>query len=158
MVRVTVATTARAMSGSGRSVPRPTESKVHALSKPAASIPRAAAARLEARNGGPPPIPVGSESPNLAMSSGRDHSTMPVMRSRPDRVLVWICVLIAVNQLGVGGTVPVLALYARSFEAGCRRNDGWLTPACSRWTAAAADTARSPYRGRTSVGLYFRHE
>jgi DHA1 family multidrug resistance protein-like MFS transporter len=36
--------------------------------------------------------------------------------SRPDRILVWLCVLIAVNQLGFGGIVPVLALYSRSFD------------------------------------------
>lgn len=30
-------------------------------------------------------------------------------------VLVWMCVLIGVNQLGFGGIVPALALYARSF-------------------------------------------
>ena len=34
----------------------------------------------------------------------------------PTRVLVWMCVLIAVNQLGFGSIVPVLALYARSFD------------------------------------------
>ena len=33
----------------------------------------------------------------------------------PTRVLVWMCVLIAVNQLGFGSVVPALALYARSF-------------------------------------------
>ena len=33
----------------------------------------------------------------------------------PTRVLVWMCVLIAVNQLGFGSVVPVLALYARSY-------------------------------------------
>jgi MFS transporter, DHA1 family, multidrug resistance protein len=33
----------------------------------------------------------------------------------PTRVLVWMCVLIAVNQLGFGSVMPVLALYARSF-------------------------------------------
>jgi MFS family permease len=33
----------------------------------------------------------------------------------PTRVLVWMCVLIAVNQLGFGAVMPVLALYARSF-------------------------------------------
>ena len=38
------------------------------------------------------------------------------MRSRSDRVLLWMCVLIAVNQLGFGGIVPALALYARSFD------------------------------------------
>ena len=32
------------------------------------------------------------------------------------RILVWMCVLIAVNQLGFGGVVPALALYARSFD------------------------------------------
>src|SRR5215475_8662923 len=31
------------------------------------------------------------------------------------RILAWMCVLIAVNQLGFGSVVPVLALYARSF-------------------------------------------
>jgi MFS family permease len=31
------------------------------------------------------------------------------------RVLVWMCVMIAVNQLGFGSIVPALALYARSF-------------------------------------------
>ncbi|HEV8586110.1 MAG TPA: MFS transporter [Methylomirabilota bacterium] len=34
----------------------------------------------------------------------------------PTRVLVWMCVLIAVNQLGFGAVVPALALYARSFD------------------------------------------
>ena len=32
-----------------------------------------------------------------------------------DPILVWMCVLIAVNQLGFGSIVPVLALYAQSF-------------------------------------------
>src|SRR5512147_1813783 len=36
-------------------------------------------------------------------------------RPSADRVLVWMCVLIAVNQLGFGAVVPVIALYARSF-------------------------------------------
>ena len=31
-------------------------------------------------------------------------------------ILVWMCVLIAVNQLGFGSIVPVLALYAKSFD------------------------------------------
>jgi len=38
-----------------------------------------------------------------------------VARGRPDHILAWMCVVIAVNQLGFGGIVPVLALYARSF-------------------------------------------
>src|SRR5947208_398620 len=38
-----------------------------------------------------------------------------MVRPNPTRVLVWMCVLIAVNQLGFGSVVPVLALYARSF-------------------------------------------
>ena len=32
------------------------------------------------------------------------------------RVLVWMCVLIAVNQLGFGAVIPVLPLYAQSFD------------------------------------------
>jgi MFS family permease len=36
-------------------------------------------------------------------------------RSGRDRILIWMCALIAVNQLGFGSIVPVLALYARSF-------------------------------------------
>src|SRR3712207_7919933 len=32
-----------------------------------------------------------------------------------NRVLVWVCVLIAVNQLGFGSIVPVIPLYAREF-------------------------------------------
>src|SRR5207237_3833213 len=32
-----------------------------------------------------------------------------------NRVLVWMCVLIAVNQLGFGSSVPVAPLYAASF-------------------------------------------
>jgi len=47
-------------------------------------------------------------------------STVPgesLMRSSPSprAILAWMCVLIAVNQLGFGGIVPALALYARSF-------------------------------------------
>src|SRR5256714_9347343 len=38
-----------------------------------------------------------------------------MVRPNPTRVRVWMCVLIAVNQLGFGSVVPVLALYARSF-------------------------------------------
>ena len=34
------------------------------------------------------------------------------------RILVWMCVFIAVNQLGFGSVMPVLALYARSFGVG----------------------------------------
>jgi len=32
-----------------------------------------------------------------------------------DPILVWMCVLIAINQLGFGAIVPALALYAKSF-------------------------------------------
>ena len=32
-----------------------------------------------------------------------------------NRVLIWICALIAVNQLGFGSIVPAVPLYARSF-------------------------------------------
>ena len=36
---------------------------------------------------------------------------MPIER----RVLVWMCVLVAVNQLGFGAMIPSLPLYAQSF-------------------------------------------
>jgi DHA1 family multidrug resistance protein-like MFS transporter len=36
-------------------------------------------------------------------------------RARSKRILLWMCVLITVNQLGFGGIIPALALYARSF-------------------------------------------
>ena len=32
------------------------------------------------------------------------------------RILAWMCVLIAVNQLGFGAVIPVLPLYAQSFD------------------------------------------
>ena len=31
------------------------------------------------------------------------------------RVLTWMCVLIAINQLGFGAIVPTISLYAKSF-------------------------------------------
>jgi MFS family permease len=40
---------------------------------------------------------------------------MPHPRADRPEILAWMCVLIAVNQLGFGGIVPALALYARSF-------------------------------------------
>src|SRR5262245_15231503 len=40
---------------------------------------------------------------------------MPHLDGRRSGILGWMCVLIAVNQLGFGGIVPALALYARSF-------------------------------------------
>ncbi len=35
---------------------------------------------------------------------------------RERRILLWMCVLVAVNQLGFGSVVPVLPLYARQFD------------------------------------------
>ena len=43
---------------------------------------------------------------------------MAAPRPVPSRILLWICVLIAVNQLGFGSVIPALALYARSFGVG----------------------------------------
>ena len=43
---------------------------------------------------------------------------MSAPRPVPSRILLWICVLIAVNQLGFGSVIPALALYARSFGVG----------------------------------------
>lgn len=37
------------------------------------------------------------------------------LSSESKRILVWICALIAVNQLGFGSIVPVIALYAEEF-------------------------------------------
>src|SRR6202171_6056312 len=36
-------------------------------------------------------------------------------RTRSNRILLWMVALITVNQLGFGGIIPALALYARSF-------------------------------------------
>ena len=33
----------------------------------------------------------------------------------PNRILFWMCVLVAINQLGFGGVMPALPLYAQSF-------------------------------------------
>jgi len=41
--------------------------------------------------------------------------TGPLGWYRANRVLVWMCVLITVNQLGFGSIVPVVPLYANSF-------------------------------------------
>ena len=40
---------------------------------------------------------------------------MTPTQANANRILIWMCVLIAVNQLGFGAVVPVIALYARSF-------------------------------------------
>lgn len=42
---------------------------------------------------------------------------VPTKRGIPTerRVLLWMCLLVAVNQLGFGGVVPALPLYAKSF-------------------------------------------
>ena len=34
---------------------------------------------------------------------------------RGNRVLAWVCIVIAVNQLGFGNIVPVVPLFAKSF-------------------------------------------
>ena len=41
------------------------------------------------------------------------HNPIPINRER--RVLFWMCVLIAANQLGFGSIIPVVPLYAQSF-------------------------------------------
>ena len=35
--------------------------------------------------------------------------------TKPNKILLWMCVLAAINQLGFGGVVPALPLYAQSF-------------------------------------------
>ena len=71
------------------------------------------------------------------------------------RILVWMCVLIAVNQLGFGSIIPALALYARSFDVTqsaiglASRSTGspasWsrCPPATSRTGSGAATRSRS---------------
>src|SRR5688500_20406234 len=43
------------------------------------------------------------------------YDTDAMADPRATRILVWMCVFIAVNQLGFGAIVPVIALYAQSF-------------------------------------------
>jgi DHA1 family multidrug resistance protein-like MFS transporter len=43
------------------------------------------------------------------------YDTALVRSPTRDPILLWMCVLIAVNQLGFGAIVPALALYAKSF-------------------------------------------
>ena len=79
---------------------------------------------------------------------------------------VWMCVLIAVNQLGFGSLVPVIALYARSFDVtpvGHRRSPSRSTASRASWSrcppASSADrlgrrngarARRARHRGRQS--------
>jgi predicted MFS family arabinose efflux permease len=42
-------------------------------------------------------------------------SAVDSRRLDPQRILVWMCVIIGVNQLGFGALIPVLPLYAQSF-------------------------------------------
>ena len=46
---------------------------------------------------------------------GQQAAAAAPAMSTERRVLVWMCVLVGVNQLGFGGIVPVLPLYAQSF-------------------------------------------
>jgi DHA1 family multidrug resistance protein-like MFS transporter len=49
------------------------------------------------------------------------------------RILAWMSVFIAVNQLGFGSVMPLLALYARSFDVG----QSAIGPAAAaRWRSA----------------------
>ena len=72
------------------------------------------------------------------------------------RILVWMCVLIAVNQLGFGSIVPVLALYARSFDVtqsaiGARHRDLRARPLPRR---GPRGPARRPIRaGATALAI-----
>ena len=70
------------------------------------------------------------------------------------RILVWMCVLIAVNQLGFGSIIPALALYARSFDVtqsaiGARHRDLRARPLPRR---GARGPARGPARPPQRAG------
>src|SRR5262249_60389887 len=58
--------------------------------------------------------PAGGGLPPDAGRDVRDFSLHPVPMPQR-RVLLWMCVLVAVNQLGFGAMVPSLPLYAQSF-------------------------------------------
>ena len=61
-----------------------------------------------------------------------------------NRPLIWVCILIAFNQLGFGSIVPILPLYAESF--GVSKAAIGLTIATGWWLAGR--TARA-WRGST---------
>ncbi|MFN5882461.1 MAG: hypothetical protein ACK44L_12205 [Burkholderiales bacterium] len=50
------------------------------------------------------------------MRASRLMSESLVMSPLERRALLWMCVIIFVNQLGFGAIVPVLPLYAESFD------------------------------------------
>lgn len=50
----------------------------------------------------------------MAIHQGPEQAN--AQRRRERRVLFWMCVLIAVNQLGFGALIPVMPLYAQSFN------------------------------------------
>ncbi len=62
---------------------------------------------------------------------------------KANRFLFWMCVLVAVNQLGFGGIMPALPRYAQSFGVyGLARFAGaspvrWLADAFGRRSAMA---------------------
>lgn len=58
----------------------------------------------------------GRDCPLLAARSPATYNPpMPIEKPRAERVLLWMCVIIAVNQIGFSALIPVLPLYAQSF-------------------------------------------
>jgi hypothetical protein len=53
-----------------------------------------------------------SPAPTPTQERGQEHE----QRRRERHVLLWMCVLIGVTQLGFGSVIPVLPLYAQSFD------------------------------------------
>lgn len=51
---------------------------------------------------------------------------------RARTTLVWMCVLVTVNQLGFGAIVPVIALYAEEFGVSKPRSASRLRSMASR--------------------------
>jgi DHA1 family multidrug resistance protein-like MFS transporter len=54
-------------------------------------------------------------SPSAARVKGRHDEKVNATVTTANKALVWMCVLAGINQLGFGGVVPALPLYAKSF-------------------------------------------
>ncbi len=54
-------------------------------------------------------------SPSAARVKGRHDEKAGTTVTTTNKALVWMCVLAGINQLGFGGVVPALPLYAKSF-------------------------------------------
>ncbi len=85
---------------------------------------------------------------NVGLDLARSDPGKPEARTER-RVLLWMCVLVGINQLGFGGIVPTLPLYAQSF--GVSASAVGLTIAIyglARFAVAAPSGRLSDHLGR----------